>query len=626
VTTPQVDARSWIHAASQWLPRGNLLRDNTWLRRHRLITRFALVQAFALGVFALVLDGDPVEALLAFAVPAVPAATALWPELSRRVRTLSTVTSLMLASITLVALSHGLTEAHFHFFFMLGVVALYQDWAAFGLCVVLTMAHHAIMGIGDPTSVFGNAYQQRNPVLWASVHGLAVLAISVTNVVAWKLNEVQELRDPLTQLPNRTSFNLALENRASGDQPLSIMFVDVDHFKNINDSNGHHVGDAALVHVASAMGDAVRNGDLISRLGGDEFAILLDADAETAFEVAQRVENTLAAPAIIEGREVFVSASIGLADDAIAGTRDPELLLRAADQAMYVAKSTGRGHTKVYSAEIDATVTRQARLTADLAAAIENGELFLAYQPIVDGATGRMHGVEALLRWQHPELGVVPPLDFIPLAEETGLILPVGAWVLREACRQVADWQENVPSLRNLTVSVNLAAQQLRDPNLLEHVAVALGDSGLPHTSLTLEVTETSMLTNLDVARRQLEAVRALGVTVAIDDFGTGYSSLSYLARLPADHVKIDRSFVSNLVGESTALALVQCIVDMAHALELDVTAEGVEEREQQQLLDDLGCRWSQGYLFSAPMSPDAIPAFAADGRPRENLTLTPAS
>jgi diguanylate cyclase len=615
VAVPRV---SWHQRFQHWLdmlPQGNMLRDSQWLHRQRLITRFALAQALVLGVVAVFTERDPVSVAIALLVPGVPAAFGAVPEFTRTVRTLSTVCSLMFASAVLVDLTHGVIEAHFHFFVMLGVVSLYQNWAAFGLCVLITVVHHALMGLSAPGTVFINSYQQQSPLFWATIHGVAVLAASLTHMIAWKLNEQQELRDPLTQLPNRTSFNNALEQRAAEDGSLAVMFIDVDHFKSINDSGGHHVGDAALVHVAKAMGEAVRTGDMVARLGGDEFAILLRADAESALEVAFRIESALSNPAVIEGREVFVSTSIGVADDVLAETREPEALLRAADQAMYVAKSSGRGHAVVYSVAIDQTATQKARLAMDLSSALERGELHLHYQPIVDGTNAQMVGVEALLRWSHPELGSISPAEFIPLAEETGTIIPLGAWVLRESCLQVAQWQREVPACRNLTLSVNLSAQQLRDPDLLEHVAVALKDSGLRQEFLTLEVTETSMLLDLDVARRQLEAVRSLGVTVAIDDFGTGYSSLSYLARLPADKVKIDRSFIADLLGEqSSALALVQCILDMARALELDVFAEGVEEVEQQQLLDELGCRWSQGFLFAAPMPPEDLPHFAREG------------
>ncbi len=602
-SVPNALGAVWLRLR-EWLPQGNLLHPHVFAIRHRMITRLALAQALLLGCYGVLFDHDLGSALTAVLVAGLPALGGLVTSLPRRVRMLSVVTSLMFASASLVDLTHGVTEAHFHFFVMLGVVSLYQDWPAFGLCVLITVAHHALMGLAAPGTVFATAAQRSHPVQWALIHGGFILAASITHIVAWRFTEQVERRDPLTQLPNRAAFADRVEQAlAQRRGPVSVLFVDLDNFKAINDSGGHHLGDLALTHAASVMAENLRPNDVIARLGGDEFAVLVLGDATLGERLATRILKSLQVPFSADGRELLVTASIGVADTELTVSRLSADLLRGADLAMYCAKSSGRNRLVRYSAEVDVAVRERAALSADLQHALERNELDVYYQPVVLGEPARVCGVEALVRWHHPEHGLVPPDAFIPLAEESGLIKMIGAFVFRVAATQVAAWHRDLSGCADLQLAVNLSPVQLRDPSLVAMIGDTLRHSGLAPGHLIVEVTESMLLSDLDLARRQLDALRTLGAQVAIDDFGTGYSSLSYLAKLPADQVKIDKSFVQDLAREkSPSVALVRSIIDMATALGLDVQAEGVEVSEQREILSGLGCSRAQGFLYSRPL------------------------
>ena len=413
--------------------------------------------------------------------------------------------------------------------------------------------------------------------------------------------------DALTGLPNRRLLEdrltqaLALSYR--NRKQTAVMFVDLDRFKAVNDLLGHAAGDILLKEVAQRLVRQLRVGDTICRIGGDEFVVVLPElkRAADAAQVARKVLEQLSQPLMVEERELIVTPSIGIAvfpDDG----RDAETLIRNSDAAMYHAKELGRANYQFFTAEMNQAASRRLALEADLRRALGRDELRVFYQPIVDARTGLVAAHEALARWQHPERGLVEPGEFIQLAEESGMILKLGEWVLRQACR----WATFIGVERGLPVSVNLSPRQFNDPKLVHTVAAALRETGLPARLLQLEITETTAMQHTDVTLATLNRLKALGVSIAIDDFGTGYSSLSYLKRFPVDLLKIDRSFTTELPADADQCAIVSAIVALAHALELQVIAEGVENAEQREFLASCGCNFIQGHLTGAPLDADA--------------------
>jgi diguanylate cyclase (GGDEF)-like protein len=392
---------------------------------------------------------------------------------------------------------------------------------------------------------------------------------------------------------------------------FAVVFLDVDRFKLVNDSLGHTVGDRLLIELSNAIKTAVRPGDTVARLGGDEFTILLEdiEERQEAIAVAERIQVVLREPLTLSGHEVFATVSIGIALSA-PGYRHAEDVLRDADTAMYHAKALGKSRHQVFDSSMHARARKLLQLEHDLRLAIDRREFRVHYQPIVRVEDRRLAGFEALVRWQHPERGLVAPSEFIPLAEETGLVVPLGRLVLEEACRQASEWRG--AGGEDLTVSVNLSVKQFSQPDLVEQVDGALRGSGLPPRLLKLEVTESMVMENTDAAIMLLRRLKALGVHIAIDDFGTGYSSLSYLLRLPADTLKIDRSFVSGTGDAGRNVSIVRTVVGLAYSLGLDVIAEGVETEEQRALLADLGCPLAQGFLFSPAVDAAAASALVA--------------
>lgn len=412
--------------------------------------------------------------------------------------------------------------------------------------------------------------------------------------------------DALTGLPNRSLFLDRLHHliaRAQRGQAhyFAVLFLDLDRFKRINDSLGHLCGDQLLMDVARRLKASVRPGDTVARLGGDEFAILVeDLDhTGTASAVADRIHQALAAPFFLDGHEVTTSASIGIASSATGYTRAADLL-RDADIALYRAKALGRARHEVFDTQMHERIITQLRLETDLRRAIEREEFEVHYQPIVSSTGGAVLGLEALVRWQHPERGLVAPDEFIPLAEETGLIVPLERWVLQTACQQVGAWRAT--DLPSLFVTVNLSARQLKQPDLGTLVAQTLQAAGIDGPRLHLELTETTVMEDAEQAIATLQKLAALGIHISVDDFGTGYSSLSYLKRLPITTVKIDRSFVSDIVTDPSDAAIVTAILALARSLQLQVVAEGVETEEQYAFLRAQGCDMAQGYLFSEPV------------------------
>ncbi len=449
------------------------------------------------------------------------------------------------------------------------------------------------------------------------------LAGSQTDITERKRTEEQilhdALHDPLTGLPNRNLFldrlgQAVARRRRHDDYHFAVLFLDLDRFKLVNDSLGHLAGDQLLVELAKRITGCLRSEDTVARLGGDEFAILLDeiGDVRDATRVAERIQEELRQPFSLDGHEVFSTASIGITlDDP--RDRHPEELLRDADTAMYRAKGQGRDRHEIFDDAMHSRAVAVLKLETDFRRALERNELRLVYQPIVSLSTERTVGVEALVRWQHPERGLLAPDLFIPLAEETGLILAVGHFVLREACQTARKWQDATAKGPGLSISVNLSAREFAQPGLVDRVEGLLGEFALEPRRLRIEITESLIMEDPDAAVARCRALRGLGVGIDIDDFGTGYSSLSYLRRFPVDALKIDRSFVSGMDGRTEDHEIVKAIVSLAVALGLRTVAEGVETADQLVRLKQLGCELGQGYRFARPVEADE--AFALSER-----------
>ncbi len=446
----------------------------------------------------------------------------------------------------------------------------------------------------------------------------------------------QTIHDVLTGLPNRTLLRdrveHALERSKRDASTVGILFVDLDDFKAINESLGSPVGDRLLVQVAGRLGETLRSSDTKARFGGqtlscwggDEFVVLCENlnSEQNAIRVAERIAAALAPPFLLESSELRITASIGIAVTS-AGQSTRDELIHDADTAMHRAKERGRDRYEFFDADLRARVVGRLNLERELGQAIGCDDLRLVYQPIVSLADGGVVGVEALVRWQHPERGLLAPAEFIPLAEESQLIVDLGTWVLEEACRQSARWQQPDPDRPSLRVSVNLSARQLTDA-LPEIVGNALRRTGVHPTRLWLELTETLLMETAQSATDILAALRALGVRIALDDFGTGYSSLNYLQRFPLDILKLDRSFISRLGSEPSAFMIVAATIDLGRALGMSVVAEGVETPEQLQCLRDLDCHFAQGFHFARPQRPEAIPDLVSGRLPSQDPNQPP--
>jgi diguanylate cyclase (GGDEF)-like protein/PAS domain S-box-containing protein len=461
---------------------------------------------------------------------------------------------------------------------------------------------------------------------WMLCRGLTVrdangaayrLAGSQADITDRKYAEEKLLHDAfydlLTGLPNRALFkdHLSLAVERAKRKPgfmFAVLFLDLDRFKDVNDSLGHSVGDELLIAVGRKLESRLRSTDTVARFGGDEFVILLDdiQEVNNAVQVAQWVLSELSSPFYFNQRAVYINASIGIVFSTIGYVR-PEEVLRDADIAMYHAKATGKGRYEIFTPSMREDILNRTELERDLRRAIHNDELVLHYQPIVSLRSRSIIGVEALVRWKHPIRGLIPPIEFIPLAEETDLIVMIDRWVLRQACRQLKEWKERFPSAMSLTVSVNLSGKHVIKPDVVEFIEKVLIDTELPPTDLKLEITETTLLEKSEITDGAFDRLRELGVQLQIDDFGTGYSALSYLSKFPINALKIDRSFIKAMGEDDNNSKIVQAILSLSQRLNVDVIAEGVETEQLYDRLIELGCEFGQGYYISKPQDSKSV-------------------
>jgi diguanylate cyclase (GGDEF)-like protein/PAS domain S-box-containing protein len=653
--------------------------------------------------------------------------------LSRRGRAVAVCVGLLTSSAVVVHLMNGAIEGHFHFFVMVSVLALYEEWFPYLLAFAFVLGHHGLMGALEPASVYNHPDAVAHPWRWAAVHALFIGALGIVNVVHWRLNEEAradaihsrerfrqafddapigmaltsvdgvverantvlcerigadpagrpladivdaddlagrpfpaargevELRyrdsgawglwhhspltgrdgrpeawishcidvskrkfaeeelswqanhDALTGLPNRELFLERLSGALGREGQVAVLLIDLDDFKVINDSLGHGAGDRLLSGVAERLCRVLRPGDVIARFGDDEFTVLLPEIASEAYalQVARRLADALREPLVLDGERRYVTASIGVSFSA-PSEDDPHALLRDADAAMYRAKETGKSRYEVFDDSMRERAMERLELESGLRHALDDGELRLVYQPLVTLDDGRVTGVEALLRWDHPIFGLVAPLRFVALAERNGLIIPIGAWVLQEACHQLAAWGHD-----GLSMSVNVSARQLGSTDLVDVVRAVLEDSGIEPRRLCLEITETAMMADPAAIGETLAALKALGVRLAVDDFGVGHASLRQLrALLPVDTLKIDKSFVDGITKDADDAAIVEGVVRLAHSLGLQAVAEGVETAEQVAMLRGFSCQTGQGYHFARPAGADEIALMLAGGPP----------
>jgi diguanylate cyclase (GGDEF)-like protein len=447
------------------------------------------------------------------------------------------------------------------------------------------------------------------------------LFFQVQDISDRKKAEEKLTQDTLTGLPNRARFYDLLKLRVSRrDQQCAVLLLDVDRFKLVNDSLGNASADQLLIQVAQRVKTCMRQGDVLARVGGDEFAVLLDdvSGEEEASSVATRIQQALSISFNLLGQEVYTTMSIGIA--LASDYEQVSDMLRDAETAMHQAKARGKARYEVFGHDMHGELMSRLKMETDLRHACERAELFVDYQPIVSLESRTLIGFEALVRWRHPEFGLVPPKDFIPVAEETGQILTIGQTVLESACRQAREWQQTYPTAPPLFVSVNLSVKQFNQPGLVENIAELLERFQLPPRCLKLEITESVFSDNIEAAVGLLTQLRETGVQLSIDDFGTGYSSLSYLQRFPIDTLKIDRSFVTQMMENEENLAIVRTIVALAQNLGMDVVAEGVETEDQLKLLRKLECENGQGFLFSTPLGGGQLNKFISDYIPEAAL------
>jgi diguanylate cyclase (GGDEF)-like protein len=467
-----------------------------------------------------------------------------------------------------------------------------------------------IKGKELPYGVIGAGSRRHHKFTREDVNFMQAIANVLANAIERRRTEEQTqheaLHDGLTGLPNRNLFldrlQHALSAAARRRAAIAVLFLDLDQFKLVNDSLGHAAGDELLAAVAPRLEQALRPGDTVARFGGDEFAVLVEdvGNEHGAIRIAERIAEALARPFILREREHFVSASIGISIGT--GAEEPEALIRDADAALYRAKDHGRGGYEIFDEVMRSRVIEHMQTENDLRRALQREEFVLHYQPVVSLADGSIASMEALLRWDHPERGLIGPLAFIPVAEESRLIVPIGRWVIEQACRQAAAWQQLQPDAAPVGVAVNLSGRQLADPDLTSHIEGSISANGIDPATLWLELKETALLDETAFCERTMTTLSGIGVRLALDDFGVGFSSLGYLKRLPLSMIKLDRTFVENVTDNPHDAAIVRAVTEMADTIGIDVVAEGVETEEQVRMARELGCGYAQGFHFAEPV------------------------
>ena len=612
--------RGLMGTALGLLPHGRTLPEQSWRVRHRAVVVLLVIHAGVIAAWVAARGLPLTDFLIDIGVPGLGAYAASRGSLPRGVRSGIAAVSCMLTSAVVVHLMNGSIEGHFHFFAMIPIVALYEDWVPFGLAVLVVLIHHGVMGTIDPKSVYDHANAWQHPWTWAFIHAGFFAAACVGAIVNWHLHEKarqaetelsarmrhQAHHDALTGLPNRIELlehaRAALATADRHHSSVAVLLIDLDRFKEINDALGHASGDQLLSRIGPMMATLVRGEDILARLGGDEFAaVLAGADAATAARVSERILELLNETIEIDGVSLQVDGSIGIAVSQPGDTMDG--LLRQADIAMYAAKRTRSGFA-IYDPEQETSTVERLNLLGELRNAITNGEIVLHYQPKVGLPGGTFIGVEALARWQHPTRGLLAPIEFIPAAESTGLIVPLTLSVIEQAVSQLATWRAGG---RDFTVAVNLSPRCLAEPRLTDQILYLLARHRVPARSLELEITENTLAHDPDRALATLTELDNAGIQISIDDFGTGYSSMSYLRRLPVSELKVDRTFIAGMLEQPEDKTLVRSVVELGHNLGMTVVAEGVEDEATLTALAELGCDVAQGYHLGRPMPPDAF-------------------
>lgn len=614
----------------RFLIRGEELAQPAFQVRLRLCL-VALVAITALVAVVGVLRGENWVHVLIESAPLLFLAFIARGSRHRLIATMSVSVGLAATAAQLVHYTDGLIESHFAFFVILPLISIFQDWRAITTTAFLVLSHHAITGMIEPTAVYNHQAAQDNPLLWGAIHGFFVFSEVMALLTLWHFAtqdhratrkalsaltmaqeelEFQALHDPLTGLGNRARLFEALESALAGPDPVGLCVVDIDRFQLINESLGHELGDQLLLATAARLEGCVRQEDLLVRLGADEFVVLNHAEPTVGgvAAIGSRLRTAFEEPLLIDGEAFPVSVSVGVASSVGVGDThitEPAVLLRNADAALNQAKSSGRNMVAEFDELLRTEAAHRLDLKKELHHAIAGHAFELHYQPVFDLQRHEMTGVEALIRWQHPTRGQISPDEFIPLAEDTGVIIPIGAWVLEEACTQVMAWQRELGVA--LDVAINISARQLAGPSFPVTVMGVLTSTGIDPSRVCLEITETALIEQPTLAIHNLGKLRDLGIEIALDDFGTSYASLTYLRTLPVTLIKIDRSFTAGLTVGSRDATIIASTIELAHGLGLKVVAEGIETQNHYDMLEEYGCDFGQGFHMGRPVSADQL-------------------